>query len=565
LSACSTLFANVSLRNGNFFIDFTDLSYSGGFDLKIERVYNSKSSFRGIFGPGWGTEYEVYLAILADGSVLVHEYGGGADNLFVPAADSGDLDSAIDAIAAGEQKTDLTLTGQRLVDYKTKLRTEAEFRAKEWERLLAARVVTPRELPVGTRLTSNRFSYQYIIKTLNGYRRTFDNGRMEDYDPKGRLIRISDRNGNWIELSYKSDDENRRPTLITDNLDHKIQLTYNDRGLVQTADGVRGQKPIRAIYKYNQRDELVYSRDVDGNAYAYQYDAAGRSDLVAIGYSDGTVMAMTYYSSEEHENIRSVEDRDGGWTTYMYTLRTPLDYEIRVEDHGSSGKLLSTSKHHYYLKREKDGEEWTYRMITDLDGYWTDTTYDECCGLPIRIETKEGVTSFEYDDKGRVTRKETAAEITKLKYEEQIGKVVRVEKHLKSQQDEGKWYDYGYDDKGNLTKVTYSEGKGGSKSKTIKLTYDDHGRIETMNSGEHTMRFAYNKESKPSVISIQDIGAISVSYSEDGSIQAVRTITGTAGGLAETRVSLEITRIFQELLDAIRPAGVGLTPGSGNQ
>src|SRR3954471_5566197 len=76
--------ANVSLKNGNFFVGYTDIIYPGGFEPKIERVYNSKTPFSGMFGWGWGNEYEVYLKVLADGSVLVHEYGGGAENRFSP-------------------------------------------------------------------------------------------------------------------------------------------------------------------------------------------------------------------------------------------------------------------------------------------------------------------------------------------------------------------------------------------------------------------------------------------------------------------------------------------------
>jgi hypothetical protein len=45
-------YSNVSPKNGNFFIGYTDISYPGGLEPKIERVYNSKSWFKGIYG--WG-------------------------------------------------------------------------------------------------------------------------------------------------------------------------------------------------------------------------------------------------------------------------------------------------------------------------------------------------------------------------------------------------------------------------------------------------------------------------------------------------------------------------------
>src|SRR3954470_24284986 len=79
--------AEVSLKNGNFFKSYTDIVYPGGFDPKIERIYNSKTNYTGgMFGAGWGVEYEVYLTVSADGSVVVHEWGGGAENRFNPNA-----------------------------------------------------------------------------------------------------------------------------------------------------------------------------------------------------------------------------------------------------------------------------------------------------------------------------------------------------------------------------------------------------------------------------------------------------------------------------------------------
>src|SRR3954470_5818444 len=78
--------ANVSIKNGNFFVGYTDILYPGGFEPKIERVYNSKSPFKGMFGWGWGNEFEVRASVSADGSVVVHEYGGGAENRFNPRA-----------------------------------------------------------------------------------------------------------------------------------------------------------------------------------------------------------------------------------------------------------------------------------------------------------------------------------------------------------------------------------------------------------------------------------------------------------------------------------------------
>jgi hypothetical protein len=44
--------ADVSLRNGNFFVTLRDISYPGGLEPRIERVYNSKSDYKD-FSKNW--------------------------------------------------------------------------------------------------------------------------------------------------------------------------------------------------------------------------------------------------------------------------------------------------------------------------------------------------------------------------------------------------------------------------------------------------------------------------------------------------------------------------------
>src|SRR3954471_4144570 len=150
-------FPNVSIKNGNFFIGYTDIVYPGGFEPKIERVYNSKSPFKGMFGWGWGNEYEVKLTVSADGSVVVHEYGGGAENRFNPRAFSQkELDAAVDRISEAARKAGMLGTPGQIDQYRKKLRTDATYRNEEWENFRASGKLQERLLPIGTQLQSNR-------------------------------------------------------------------------------------------------------------------------------------------------------------------------------------------------------------------------------------------------------------------------------------------------------------------------------------------------------------------------------------------------------------------------
>jgi hypothetical protein len=64
----SLSFAGVNLKNGNFYISYTDIIVpGGGMDLEITRTNNSKSTEKGWFGFGWGSDFETYVTVSADG------------------------------------------------------------------------------------------------------------------------------------------------------------------------------------------------------------------------------------------------------------------------------------------------------------------------------------------------------------------------------------------------------------------------------------------------------------------------------------------------------------------
>jgi YD repeat-containing protein len=536
--------ANVSLKNGNFFVGYTDIIYPGGFEPKIERIYNSKTPFKGMFGWGWGNEYEVYLTVSADGSVVVHEYGGGAENRFNPTAfKEADLNKAVDMIAGVAQKVGLTGSASQMDAYRKRLKTDATFRNDEWEKFRAQGKLQPRQLEMGAQLHSNRFSYEYITKTSGGYVRTFDTGKIEKFDDTGKLQRISDKNGNFIEITYAKDGH---PQKLIDNFNRKIFFEFDSQGLLTKLEGENGKS---TEYKYNSGGELVYSRDVDGNVYKFKYDTNSRHNLTQIDYADNTSMIMTYYGRDKHEHIKSVKDKDGTLTEYAYET-DPADkkhYTASVTVKGSDGKQISSSKYEYFIKLKADGEEWTYKMATVLDGDRTETTYNECCGLPLVIKHGKDETTFEYDTKGHVTKKATPTEVTTLHYDEKAGKVDKVTKYMKANPKKIFWSQFQYDSKANLVFAKNSDGKG------AKLLYDTSGRISTLvDQDRHQINFKYNENSKPIEITDPSLGKISVSYTNSGEIKKVESSAGR-------KIALQVTSAFQSLLEIIRPAGVTLS------
>ncbi|MBS1961895.1 MAG: hypothetical protein JST04_06750 [Bdellovibrionales bacterium] len=536
--------ANVSIRNGNFFIGYTDVLYPGGYEPKIERVYNSKSPYNGIFGWGWGSDYEAYLTVESDGSVLVSEAGGGAQNRFsAPTFNAKELEAAVAQIASVAQHAGAIGSGAQLESYKKQLRTNAEFRNNEWSKWRAQGKIQARKLPVGAKLVSNRFAFQWITVTKNGYVRSTDTGRTETFDANGRILKVQDKNGNFINLAYNRDGKIEK---IQDNLNRKMYLSYNKLGKVEK---IQAENNKIAEYRYNDLGEMSYSRDTDGNVYTYKFSSDKRHNLVEIGYSDKTTMKIAYWGRDKLENVKSVKDRDNSITEYTYD-KVPGEknsLKVGVVLKSAEGRPISTSGYEYVFRNKPNGEEWTYRMVSTLDGARTETIYNECCGLPIFIKRGKDETTFAYDTKGRVTKKVTPNEVTELNYDQRAGKVNRVVKYQKANKKRVDWSTFQYDTRGNLVVA-----KNSARAE-VHLFYDNLGRIKTMiDQGKKQINFKYNESSKPVEITDPKMGTINVSYTNSGEVKKVDSTGGR-------KIALAVTSAFQNLLEIIRPAGVTLS------
>jgi YD repeat-containing protein len=415
-------FGAVELNSGNFAIGYTDDILTGGFEIKVARTYKSKSGYRGIFGWGWGSELETYLSVLADGSIVVHEDGGGNEiNFYRAPLDPGALEQLVQRMAAAARRINPSLQGEQLEKYIGSLRNDRPFRDREWETLLGWKAVEPIMLPAGTRLESTELSYQIVQKTENGYWRTFDSGRREIFNEAGKLVRISEGT-DYLELIY---DTGGRLDRLRNNADKSVLFRLNGSGQVES---IRDSENRTAFYLYNKEDELVFSVDTHSNLYRYEYDLAGRHNMTAIAYADGTTSLISYYPRSSDESVMSVSDRSNALSTFRYTAFDANDYRVDVETRNSRNvKLSAISYHFYYHPSTAQRGQQIARILKTVDAETTDTTYDERCLRPSRTETSEGVFLFRYDSGCHPVRRDAPREITSLEYLEGTNKLAKLE------------------------------------------------------------------------------------------------------------------------------------------
>ncbi len=520
-------FAGVNLKNGNFYISYTDIVVpGGGKKLEITRTYNSKSTEVGWFGFGWGSEFETFLEVSADGSVMIQEHGTGAKTRFVPKA-------AIDPVAVStkivnEMKKKTALSDKTVAELIQKLAGNAELRHTYAMNFDVKSTVAP-----GTVLYSHDLGPQTLFVTKEGYRRESADGRQDFFNNEGQMVKVSDKSGYFITFTYKDG----QLESLKDSQAKQIFFAWYPDGLVKEIWS-SGEK--KSVFKY-QDEDLVYSKDVGDNTYEYTFDKS--HNLVDIRYSDKTKLSIKY--DPQTFFVTEVADRNGETTKYQYGSN-PKDpenhYWTTVTKPGFDGKMVS-NRYEYEVKTKPDGAQFTYRTVMEVNGIKTETFYNDN-SLPVKIARGSHVTNFEYNPAGLLTKKSSSkGDFVNIEYDSAINKITKVVNNEGTTQ-------FDYDAKGNLVKASNNAGK------VVLLIYDSKGKISKMvdqesASQKRILAFKYNALGKPVEIEMEKVGKINVAYDNYGEIKKVESSAGH-------KMALQVTQAFQNLLSIVKPAGVNL-------
>lgn len=563
--------ALVAITNGNYFTGFVDVNFphpTASVPLKFERNYNSRSQYEGLCGYGWGTEFESYLIVSADGSVVIQENGGGERTRFTPKEfNKQALTDYVKAIVAAKAKKDGAGFANP-AEYEAKLLSSAEFRDDEGRNL----GISPK-LPVGTKLySSERGDKQVVTVTKDGFVREFGDGKKVHFTFKAqvkdfgvherrrvvevfKMTKLEDPLGGMT-LNLKYNKATGALEEVNDGKQQAFTFKVNPQGKIESVKDRQGRG---ATYKYcpassfSTKDkcgpgDLIESTDAVGNTYKYEYDNV--HNLTKIVYSDGTAEEIAYWPlvPPAQGGAKSVKTRRGVLMEYTYweNPKDKLHFKTEVKTTFRSGRV-SNAAYEYIRKRRADGSSYKYKMITEIDGEKTETIYNECCGQPLQVIEPSGTTKFDYyGDSGLPKFKDTPTETTKWEYSQKFhGKVTKVTVTNKGPQPKTVETVFDYHDKtGNLKYAKTSDGRG------VALLYDSQNRIKTMVDQEkRKITFSYNESSKPIEIAQEGVGAIVLIYDPKGNIKEVQPKGGK-------EVALTVTEAFQNLLEIIKPAGI---------
>lgn len=548
----SSAFAIVDMKSANYSESWTDLTVPGvGYDLRINRSYNSRSLFNGLFGFGWCSDYETKVDITPESNLKLTECGAGLEVIysaknFNPAK----VDGTIKTILAEVKKKRPDLKDDYMANLEKELKVN-DFMREEFSR----RMNIKGKVEDGVVYMANGKEAENVTLKSGVYKRTLADGTYQLFDAAtGRMTHMYDKNQNYLKLTWEKD----VLTSVADNLGRKLTFKYNaSNKKVQEIVGPNG-----LVAKYSIRGEdLVEATDSKGKKYKYTYDDV--HNLTRIDY-DNVYKALTY--NKDKDWVTSFRNPKGCMETYEYVMskEDPKNHFWSNVVKKCGDKITNQSKYEFFHRMRPDNTgAYLYRVRTEINSSVTDIVYHETFGKPISVLRDNQKTDYTYYDNGFVKTKKEPGRSLAFEYKNSCNKLSQLttqvfddnqisdnkaarktaqaksEKLLKTIKTK-----FAYEpSKCNLLTAETSEGQA------VKLQYDPQGRIAQIeDQSKKLVKIKYEaKFGKPWVVTRPGLGTIQVTYKPDGEISKVDSKEGP-------NVAVQVASIFNNLLDIIAPA-----------
>ena len=514
------------------FVDFK--SEGAGFPLKVERTYNSRSLYNGLFGFGWCSNFETRLTALPDNSVKSVECGGGLEIFYYPKNKSGNVDLQVRLILKGIRKS-AQLSSAQLKTLKKDLLQSQTLRADFMGALDIKGKIKP-----GVKYYANGRASEYVVLREGGLTRYLPNGITEVFNRAGRLVRAFDRAGNRISITW-----GKKEVLITDNRGRRLQFILGSGKIKR----IKFNGKVVASYKHDGKEDLRWARNAFGEELFHNYDSL--HNLIENIYPDKTREKLTY--NKKKDWVTSFRNRKGCLETYGYgkNPKNPDHYYSTVKK-VCGRKVVNNSRYEFWNKPLPGGKgKYLWRARSRVNGRLTDVIYHARFGTPVSL-LKNGVrTARKYYESGIFIGllREKSTPYRTVKYENYSQKCRKPQTvHVISRDSSGK--------KTLRTETTSFQFRPNcqlhiarkSKEEWIKVRHDEKGRIDTMeDQSRKVVRLRWHpRHNKPEVITRAGVGSIRLIFNAQGGIVDVKGKSGPT-------VMSQVASVFNSFLETLSP------------
>lgn len=530
--------ATVDMKNANYTESWIDIQVAGsGYALKVQRTYNSRSVFNGMFGFGWCSDFETNIEKTPEGTLKLQECGAGQEITYrAQSAGGTNVPKTIEQIVAFYKKTNPNSGEGSIETLKDQLLNSVSLRTK-WAK--QAGLKEP-EVSKGSVFVSDNLEIEKIEFDGIQYTRTLADGAAQRFNASGKLIAAFDKNGNFLKFSYTGD----LLKEATDNSGKKLTFSFYPTKRVKE---ITAPNNVKVEYKYKGED-LQSVKNMWKNTYSYDYDE--NHNLTKVVFPDNTFKALAY--NQKNDWVTSFTDRANEGVTckesyeYNSDKANPKDHFWSTAVKKCGNEIKNEARFEFWLKTRADGRKVLSRVLNRSMTETLDVSYHPEYGRPTSVKKNALTTSFDYFPSGLVKEKTTATTRMVFEYKNTFNKVSKVNTEffdLKGKVAKKRETTFGYDNRGNLADAKNTDGQ------SVKLTYDQRGRIASItDQAKKEVQIKYEERTgRPAQITRPKVGSIAITYKANGEINKVESNDGAA-------VATQVASTFNNLLDIVAPA-----------
>lgn len=470
----------VEVSTGNLVQEMPLFRLSGlGPELDFTLVYNSQDLRKGPFGTGWTHQYDERVVTTTDGAQMfaIDCGGNGKRNRFSRAADGSYTPPPFTFLSLVRQPDSTSILRDK----------HGVVRTFDTDGKLLG--ITDRNGNV-LALTYDPTGFLTAIADASGRTLKFTKG------PSGRVASMTDPANHTFLYTY---DASGNLTRIADPLGQAWAFQYNTAGMLATVIDPRGKTQMAILYDSNRRVQQLTERaetwtysyqpgqttkkDSGGNTWTLRFNAAGSitTKTDPLGKSES-------YTYDAQFDITSYTDQNGHTTLYTYDL---LGNMLSMKDALGNVKSIAYEPTFSLPK-----------VLTNAAGDATQLAYDSHGNLTSVTDPSGAITQLQYNAKGQLTQAtDPLGGVTKLAYDA-YGNVVSVTEPgkpaatatfdvlgqlLTATDPRGNAYQYAYDTAQRLVRTTNPAGD------SVTRQYDASGNLTALvlpNNASFT--FAYD-------------------------------------------------------------------------
>lgn len=340
-----------------------------------------------------------------------------------------------------------------------------------------------------------------------------------DYDSKGNLVRLEDRDGVVTTMAYNAFG---RPTEYRVDGALKNTLTYDPlTGNIDRID--YGGSGLWAEFDYDPRGRLIWSRDISGRTETVTYGPDG------LPASTTDTIGTTAATWTESGKLETVTDPSGATTSYAYddgdrltSLSDPLGHTVSYT-YDAFGRVETE---------------------TDALGKVTRHTYDAAGRLKTTRDRTGVLTTFTYGPDGQVTRREaTDGSFTAYTYDA-VGRV-------ETARNNGSTLSWTWDDASRP--LTETLAAAGADPVTLSRGWTDGGQLARLQDPSGTTTYGYDDQGRLEVITDSQGGASTLGYDGLDRLTSMVRPNGltTTWGHSDGTIESQVTSLGDDVVHSI--------------